>query len=153
MNGAKLLSSVRDPEELHQWLEVEQFSKTLQQWHEKDVNIDGDLVPAKVLIVFRELVEKSIVSCNLSSEFGGDSCEGNHHTHRVFGWHGQKLSKALQNQEAFKQLQWHTHTCIEDRIQWFLGSLYPRCYSFLRNLGRVSSNSTLAAQLRGSPGF
>lgn len=81
VHGAKLLSSVRDPEELHQWLEVEQFSKSLQQWHEEDVNIEGDLVPAKVLIVFRELVEKSIVSCNLSSEFGGDRCEGIHHTH------------------------------------------------------------------------
>ncbi|XP_051635628.1 protein mab-21-like 3 isoform X1 [Manacus candei] len=68
VNGAKLLSSVRDPEELHQWLEVEQFSKSLQQWHEEDVNIEGDLVPAKVLIVFRELVEKSIISCNLSSK-------------------------------------------------------------------------------------
>ncbi|XP_010011991.1 PREDICTED: protein mab-21-like 3 [Nestor notabilis] len=68
VHGAKLLSSVRDPEELHQWLEVEQFSKSLQQWHETDVNIEGDLVPAKVLIVFRELVEKSIISCNLSSK-------------------------------------------------------------------------------------
>ncbi|XP_074672890.1 protein mab-21-like 3 [Strix aluco] len=68
VQGAKLLSSVRDPEELHQWLEVEQFSKSLQQWHETDVNIEGDLVPAKVLIVFRELVEKSIISCNLSSK-------------------------------------------------------------------------------------
>lgn len=95
VNGAKLLSSVRDPEELHQWLEVEQFSKSLQQWHEEDVNIEGDLVPAKVLIVFRELVEKSIISCNLSSEFGGDRCKGNHHTHKVFGLHGQELSKTL----------------------------------------------------------
>lgn len=77
VHGAKLLSSVRDPEELHQWLEVEQFSKSLQQWHETDVNIEGDLVPAKVLVVFRELVEKSIISCNLSSEFSGDSCKGN----------------------------------------------------------------------------
>ncbi|XP_065531715.1 protein mab-21-like 3 isoform X2 [Lathamus discolor] len=41
VHGAKLLSSVRDPEELHQWLEVEQFSKSLQQWHETDVNIEG----------------------------------------------------------------------------------------------------------------
>lgn len=77
MHGAKLLSSVRDPEELHQWLEVEQFSKSLQQWHETDVNIEGDLVPAKVLVVFRELVEKSIISCNLSSEFSGNRYKGN----------------------------------------------------------------------------
>lgn len=76
VHGAKLLSSVRDPEELHQWLEVKQFSKSLQQWHEKDVNIEGDLVPAKVLIIFRELVEKSIISCNLSSEFSVDRCKG-----------------------------------------------------------------------------
>ncbi|XP_033029676.1 protein mab-21-like 3 [Lacerta agilis] len=65
-HGAKLLSPVRDPEELQQWLEVEQFSKSLQQWHEADVNIEGDLVPAKVLAVFRELVEKAIVSHNLA---------------------------------------------------------------------------------------
>jgi len=77
VHGTKLLSSVRDPEELHQWLEVEQFSKSLQQWHETDVNIEGDLVPAKVLIVFRELVEKSIISCDLSSEFSGDWYKGN----------------------------------------------------------------------------
>ncbi|XP_063150656.1 protein mab-21-like 3 isoform X2 [Candoia aspera] len=64
-HGAKLLSPVRDPEELQQWLEVEQFSKSLQQWHEADVNIGGDLVPAKIFTVFRELVEKSIASCNL----------------------------------------------------------------------------------------
>ncbi|XP_020645229.3 protein mab-21-like 3 isoform X2 [Pogona vitticeps] len=65
-HGAKLLSPVRDPEELQQWLEVEQFSKSLQQWHETDVNIEGDLVPAKILAVFRELLEKSIVSCHLA---------------------------------------------------------------------------------------
>ncbi|XP_010212049.1 PREDICTED: protein mab-21-like 3 isoform X2 [Tinamus guttatus] len=68
VQGAKLHSSVRDPEELEQWLEVEQFAKSLPQWHETDVNIEGDLVPAKVLIIFRELVEKSIVSCNLSDK-------------------------------------------------------------------------------------
>ncbi|XP_065253543.1 protein mab-21-like 3 [Emys orbicularis] len=68
VHGAKLLSPVRDPEELQQWLEVEQFSKSLQQWHETEVNIEGDLVPAKVLAIFRELMEKSITSCNLSSK-------------------------------------------------------------------------------------
>nr|XP_025045373.1 protein mab-21-like 3 isoform X1 [Pelodiscus sinensis]XP_025045374.1 protein mab-21-like 3 isoform X1 [Pelodiscus sinensis]XP_025045375.1 protein mab-21-like 3 isoform X1 [Pelodiscus sinensis]XP_025045376.1 protein mab-21-like 3 isoform X1 [Pelodiscus sinensis] len=68
VHGAKLLSPVRDPEELQQWLEVEQFSKSLQQWHETEVNVEGDLVPAKVLAVFRELMEKSITSCNLSSK-------------------------------------------------------------------------------------
>ncbi|KAM7180180.1 protein mab-21-like 3 isoform 3-T6 [Macrochelys suwanniensis] len=67
VHGAKLLSPVRDPEELQQWLEVEQFSKSLQQWHETEVNIEGDLVPAKVLAIFRELMEKSITSCNLSN--------------------------------------------------------------------------------------
>ncbi|XP_067402119.1 protein mab-21-like 3 isoform X1 [Emydura macquarii macquarii] len=68
VHGAKLLSPVRDPEELQQWLEVEQFSKSLQQWHETEVNFEGDLVPAKILKVFRELMEKSITFCNLSSK-------------------------------------------------------------------------------------
>ncbi|XP_054858196.1 protein mab-21-like 3 [Eublepharis macularius] len=68
VNGAKLLSPVRDPEEPQQWLEVEQFSKSLPQWHEADVNIQGDLVPARVLAVLRDLVEKSIQTCSLTDK-------------------------------------------------------------------------------------
>ncbi|KAL8202455.1 UNVERIFIED_CONTAM: hypothetical protein K2H54_015243 [Gekko kuhli] len=68
VHGTKLLSPVRDPEELQQWLEVEQFSKSLPQWHGEDVNIEGDLVPAGVLTVFRNLVEKSIPSCSLTDK-------------------------------------------------------------------------------------
>uniref|UniRef100_A0ACB8ET06 Uncharacterized protein n=1 Tax=Sphaerodactylus townsendi TaxID=933632 RepID=A0ACB8ET06_9SAUR len=69
LHGAKLLSPVRDPEELQQWLEVEQFSTSLPLWHETDVNIEGDLVPARVLAVFRDLVEKSIHGCTLMGLF------------------------------------------------------------------------------------
>ncbi|XP_015265318.1 PREDICTED: protein mab-21-like 3 [Gekko japonicus] len=68
VHGTKLLSPIRDPEELQQWLEVEQFSKSLPQWHGEDVNIEGDLVPAGVLAVFRNLVEKSIHSCSLTDK-------------------------------------------------------------------------------------
>jgi hypothetical protein len=47
---------------------VEQFVKTLWQWHETDVNIEGDIVPAKVLQVFRKLVENAVRSGHLSGE-------------------------------------------------------------------------------------
>ncbi|XP_008069763.2 protein mab-21-like 3, partial [Carlito syrichta] len=59
---------LRDPEGLQQWLEAEQFRKILWQWHETDVNIEGDIVPAKVLQVFRKLVENAIRNCHLSAK-------------------------------------------------------------------------------------
>lgn len=68
LQGARLPCPLRDPEGLQQWLEVEQFLKSLWQWHEADVNIDGDIVPAKVLQVFRKLVENAIETCHLSGE-------------------------------------------------------------------------------------
>ncbi|EAW56643.1 chromosome 1 open reading frame 161, isoform CRA_b [Homo sapiens] len=42
--------------------------KSLWQWHETDVNIDGDIVPAKVLLVFRKLVENAVRTCHLSGK-------------------------------------------------------------------------------------
>lgn len=42
--------------------------KTLWQWHQADVNIEGDIVPAKVLQVFRALVENAVRTCHLSGE-------------------------------------------------------------------------------------
>ncbi|XP_068946364.1 protein mab-21-like 3 isoform X2 [Petaurus breviceps papuanus] len=68
VSGSRLFSPIRDPEEIYQWLEVDQFLKTLRQWHETDVTMDGDIMPAKVVEVFMKLVEDSITSCNLSGE-------------------------------------------------------------------------------------
>ncbi|XP_029434222.1 protein mab-21-like 3 isoform X2 [Rhinatrema bivittatum] len=68
LSGARLLSPVVGPEKLHQWLEMEQFLKSSRQWCEPDVNVEGDIVPAKVLGLFRVLLEKSITSCNLSDK-------------------------------------------------------------------------------------
>ncbi|XP_006899648.1 PREDICTED: protein mab-21-like 3 [Elephantulus edwardii] len=68
LQGTKLASPLRSPEDMHQWLEVEQFMKSLWQWHEPDVNIDGDIVPAKVLQVFKKLVENAISTCRLSDK-------------------------------------------------------------------------------------
>lgn len=68
MQGAKLTCPLRDPEGLQQWLETEMFMKTLWQWHKADVNIEGDIVPAKVLQVFRTLVENAVRTCHLSGE-------------------------------------------------------------------------------------
>lgn len=68
LQGTKLTCPLRDPEGLQQWLETEQFMKTLWQWHQADVNIEGDIVPAKVLQVFRTLVENAVRTCHLSGE-------------------------------------------------------------------------------------
>ncbi|XP_031313746.1 protein mab-21-like 3 [Camelus dromedarius] len=68
LRGARLPCPLRDPERLQQWLEVEQFAKSLWQWHEADVTIEGDIVPAKVLQVFRKLVENAIETCPLSGK-------------------------------------------------------------------------------------
>ncbi|XP_072824042.1 protein mab-21-like 3 isoform X3 [Vicugna pacos] len=68
LRGARLPCPLRDPERLQQWLEVEQFTKSLWQWHEADVTIEGDIVPAKVLQVFRKLVENAIETCPLSGK-------------------------------------------------------------------------------------
>ncbi|XP_054420674.1 protein mab-21-like 3 [Pteronotus mesoamericanus] len=68
LQGARLPCPLRDPDGLQQWLEVQQFMKSLWQWHEADVNIEGDIVPAKVLQVFRTLVENAIEACHLSGK-------------------------------------------------------------------------------------
>lgn len=68
LQGARLPCPQRSPEGLQQWLEVQQFTKNLWQWHKADVSIEGDIVPAKVLQVFRKLVENAIETCHLSGE-------------------------------------------------------------------------------------
>ncbi|XP_004853855.1 protein mab-21-like 3 [Heterocephalus glaber] len=68
LKGSQLSCPLRAPEGLQQWLQVEQFMKNMWQWHEADVNIEGDVVPAKVLQVFRKLVEKAITACHLSGK-------------------------------------------------------------------------------------
>ncbi|XP_047419372.1 protein mab-21-like 3 isoform X2 [Sciurus carolinensis] len=68
LQGTRIPCPLRNPEGLQQWLEVEQFMKSLWQWHEADVNIEGDIVPAKVLLVFRKLVENAIRTCHLSGK-------------------------------------------------------------------------------------
>ncbi|XP_053150737.1 protein mab-21-like 3 isoform X2 [Hemicordylus capensis] len=112
-HGAKLLSPVRDPEELQQWLEVEQFSQSVQQWHETDVNIEGDLVPAKVLAVFRELVEKSILSCHLTDRVS--TLEGSSSVVRV----AVETSSFQVDVELAPTIE--IPTCWPQKIKW------PRC--------------------------
>lgn len=67
-SGVRLLTPVMEPEKLHQWLEVEQFQKSTPQWHDGDVNIQGDLVPARVVNVFHGLLHRAIPACNLSDK-------------------------------------------------------------------------------------
>ncbi|KAM8977403.1 protein mab-21-like 3 isoform 1-T1 [Pelodytes ibericus] len=67
-SGARLLTPVMEPEKLHQWLEVEQFQKTTHHWHESDINIQGDLLPARIVSVFQGLLHRAIPTCNLSEK-------------------------------------------------------------------------------------
>ncbi|XP_057355451.1 protein mab-21-like 3 [Manis pentadactyla] len=66
LQGARLSYPLRDPKGLQQWLQVEQFMRSLWQWHQADVNIKGDIVPTKVLHVFQKLVDDVIGICHLS---------------------------------------------------------------------------------------
>ncbi|XP_031438354.1 protein mab-21-like 3 [Clupea harengus] len=68
LTGSRLPSPVREPEKLHQWLELESFANVSQEWQEAAVTIEGDVVPAKVVIVFRELLEEAIKSCSLTGK-------------------------------------------------------------------------------------
>ncbi|XP_051567112.1 protein mab-21-like 3 [Myxocyprinus asiaticus] len=68
LSGSCLLSPVREPEKLHQWLELESFINTSQEWHDASMTIEGDIVPAKVVNVFKEHLETSIKTCGLTNK-------------------------------------------------------------------------------------
>ncbi|XP_058643371.1 protein mab-21-like 3 isoform X2 [Onychostoma macrolepis] len=68
LSGSRLLSPVREPEKLHQWLELESFVNPSQEWHDTRMTIEGDIVPAKVVNVFKEQLEASIKTCGLTSK-------------------------------------------------------------------------------------
>ncbi|GAA6066972.1 protein mab-21-like 3 [Tachysurus ichikawai] len=68
LSGSQLLSPVREPEKLHQWLELESFTSPIQDWHDDCVAIEGDLVPSKVVSAFKEQVEAAIKTCGLSEK-------------------------------------------------------------------------------------
>ncbi|KAG8431375.1 hypothetical protein GDO86_018934 [Hymenochirus boettgeri] len=57
-----------EPEKLHQWLEIEQFQKSAPHWHDGDVCIQGDLVPARVVSVLLGHLNMAISSCGLSDK-------------------------------------------------------------------------------------
>ncbi|XP_069745333.1 protein mab-21-like 3 isoform X1 [Narcine bancroftii] len=68
LSGTKLISPVQEPEKLHQWLEVDQFLKSSQDWHQSDVTIEGDIVPSKVIAIFKALLENTIQSSNFQGK-------------------------------------------------------------------------------------
>ncbi len=67
LSRSRLLSPVRDPEKLHQWLELESFVSPSQEWQDTRMIIEGDIVPVKVVNVFKEHLEASIKTCGLTS--------------------------------------------------------------------------------------
>ncbi|XP_066541982.1 protein mab-21-like 3 [Hoplias malabaricus] len=68
LSGSRLLSPVREPEKLHQWLELESFSNVSQEWHDARMAMEGDIVPAKVVTLFKEQVEDAIKNCRLTEK-------------------------------------------------------------------------------------
>ncbi|KAI7808516.1 putative protein mab-21-like 3 [Triplophysa rosa] len=68
LSGSRLLSPVREPEKVYQWLELESFINPSQEWHDAHMTIEGDIVPAKVLNVFKEHLETSIKTCGLTNK-------------------------------------------------------------------------------------
>ncbi|XP_054311694.1 protein mab-21-like 3 [Pongo pygmaeus] len=112
LQGTRLPCPLRDPEGLQQWLEVEQFMKSLWQWHETDVTIDGDIVPAKVLLVFRKLVENAIRTCHLS---GKVSMLGN----RSAVW--------VAVETAAYQVELELVPAVEIPTTWSKKARWPRC--------------------------
>ncbi|KAL7865859.1 hypothetical protein SRHO_G00111060 [Serrasalmus rhombeus] len=68
LSGSHLLSPVREPEKLHQWLELESFANASQEWHDTRLAMEGDIVPAKVVTVFKEQVEAAIKTCRLTEK-------------------------------------------------------------------------------------
>lgn len=69
LSGSRLLSPVREPEKVYQWLELESFVNPSQEWHDANMIIEGDIVPAKVVNVFKEHLETSIKTCGLASAY------------------------------------------------------------------------------------
>ncbi|XP_074044629.1 protein mab-21-like 3 isoform X2 [Macrotis lagotis] len=115
MSGSKLFSPIRDPEEMFQWLELNQFLKTLRQWHETDVTMEGDIMPAKVLDVFLKLVEDAIKACNLSNEI------------RVAENIGPIVRLILQTSEFKVELE--LIPVVEVLNRWCEKAQWPRCFS------------------------
>ncbi|XP_023691670.1 protein mab-21-like 3 [Paramormyrops kingsleyae] len=68
LSGSRRQSPVREPEKLHQWLELDSFLSPTQEWHDSHVAIEGDIVPAKVVSVFKEQVEEAVKSRSLASK-------------------------------------------------------------------------------------
>lgn len=76
LSGSKLILPVREPEKLHQWLEVDQFLKSSPEWHQPDVTIEGDIVPSKVIGIFKALLENTIQSSKFQGKVNVLECVG-----------------------------------------------------------------------------
>ncbi|XP_043928877.1 protein mab-21-like 3 [Protopterus annectens] len=68
ISGTKLLTPVREPEKRHQWLRLENFQRNSWGWNNADVITEGDIVPAKVMDVFRDLLKNATQNCKLTDK-------------------------------------------------------------------------------------
>ncbi|KAM9243276.1 protein mab-21-like 3 isoform 1-T2 [Dugong dugon] len=113
LQGARLGTPVRSPEDLQQWLEVKQFMKNLWQWHEADVNIEGDIVPAKVLQVFQKLIENAIRTCHFSGKVS------------MLERYGSVIWVAMET--STRQVELELVPAVEIPTAWSAKAQWPRC--------------------------
>uniref|UniRef100_A0A8C0YLY3 Mab-21-like 3 n=2 Tax=Cyprinus carpio TaxID=7962 RepID=A0A8C0YLY3_CYPCA len=114
-NGSHLLSPVREPEKLHQWLELESFVNLSQEWHDARMIIEGDIVPAKVVNVFKEHLEASIKTCRLTK-----------------GSHCKYFAVATSNYHWLLSISWAEQVLLSN-IDWD-GGCRRKCYRVVRQL-------------------
>ncbi|XP_049735956.1 protein mab-21-like 3 isoform X1 [Elephas maximus indicus] len=113
LQGARLCAPVRSPEDHQQWLEVKQFMKSLWQWHEADVNIEGDIVPGKVLQVFQKLVENAIRTCHFSGKVS------------MLESYGSVVWVAVETSAC--QVEVELVPAVEIPTSWSVKARWPRC--------------------------
>ncbi|XP_043819388.1 protein mab-21-like 3 [Dromiciops gliroides] len=139
VSGSKLFSPIRDPEEMYQWLEINQFLKTLRQWHETDVTMEGDIMPAKVLEVFLKLVQDSVKTCNLSHEVS------------IVENFGPMVRLAVETSQF--QVEVELIPVIEILNRWCEKARWPRCLSRWPSREKVQCVKSFGYNLMASSSY
>ncbi|XP_045139636.1 protein mab-21-like 3 [Echinops telfairi] len=139
LQGTRLPTPVRSPEDLQQWLQVEQFMKSLWQWHGDDVNIEGDIVPARVLQVFQKLVENAVRTCHLPGQVSLlESC-------------GAAVWVAVET--AACQVELELVPSVEIPTTWSAKGQWPRCLRRWPSMETVECIKSLGFDLLARPSY
>ncbi|XP_036400638.1 protein mab-21-like 3 [Megalops cyprinoides] len=139
LSGSRLLSPVREPEKLHQWLELESFLSPAQEWHDACVAIEGDIVPAKVVSVFKDLLEAAIRTCDLESRVS------------VLETVGSVVRVAVETAEA--QIEVELVPTVEVMNYWPRKARWPRLLKRWPSTERVSCTKSFGFNLMATSSY